>query len=134
MADTNVWVAAAITPNGVCGRLLRAALDEWWEPVASPQLLDEMSEVLRRDKFRRWLTLDEADRFVTGIRAISDVHQDPEPAAQPMTADPDDDYLVALAQATDVTALVSGDPHLTDLVDLRPPVLTPAEFLDRIGF
>jgi hypothetical protein len=50
------------------------------------------------------------------------------------TADPDDDYLVALAQVVKgVTALVSGDPHLTELVDLQPPVMTPVTFLATLG-
>ena len=50
-----------------------------------------------------------------------------------MTADPKDEFLVALATVADVDASVSGDPHLTDLVDLDPPVLTPAAFLQRLG-
>jgi putative PIN family toxin of toxin-antitoxin system len=131
VADTNVWVAAAIAPNGVCGQLLDAALHARWEPIASPLLIDELAEVLRRKKFRRWLSIDEAAIFVAGIRAISDLHPDPDPlAAGARTADPDDDYLVALAQSVnDVIALVSGDPHLTELSDLQPPVLTPAAFL-----
>jgi hypothetical protein len=65
----------------------------------------------------------------TGIRAISYMRPDPGPATS-VTADPDDEYLVALVQAIDgVVALVSGDPHLTDLVNLQPPVMTPAAFL-----
>jgi len=32
----------------------------------------------------------------------------------------------------DVAALISGDPHLTELVDLDPPVLAPAAFLERL--
>lgn len=32
-------------------------------------------------------------------------------------ADPKDEFLVALARAANVVALVSGDPHLTDLVN-----------------
>lgn len=58
--DTNVLVAAAITPRGLCGRLLDAALDGRWQLVASPHLLAELSTVLAREKFRRWLTEDEA--------------------------------------------------------------------------
>lgn len=130
VADTNVWVAAAIAPHGMCGRILDAALRERWEPVASPLLIDELAEVLAREKFRRWITVDEVARFVAGIRAISDVHPDPDLTGDVRTADPDDDYLVALAQAVEgVIALVSGDPHLTELSDLDPPVMTPAAFL-----
>ena len=39
MADTNVLVAAAITPRGLCGRLLEAAIDGRWQLVTSPMLL-----------------------------------------------------------------------------------------------
>jgi predicted nucleic acid-binding protein len=49
-----------------------------------------------------------------------------------VTADPKDEFLVALARAANVVALVSGDPHLTDLVNRQPPVMTPAAFLNHL--
>ncbi len=51
----------------------------------------------------------------------------------PVCRDPDDDYLVALARAADVEALISGDADLTtlDLPDLD--VLTPRALLDRLA-
>ena len=133
VVDTNVLIAAAITPRGLCGRLLDAALDGRWQLVVSPQLLAELSTVLARGKFRRWLTEDDAHRFVADIRALSDVLADPPSPARQVTADPKDEFLVALAQVAGVAALVSGDPHLTDLVDLDPPVLTPAALWERLG-
>jgi predicted nucleic acid-binding protein len=43
------------------------------------------------------------------------------------SADPDDDYLIALAH--DQSAIVvSGDRHLLDLAD-RAPILSPADLL-----
>ncbi len=129
MADTNVWVAAAIAPNGVCGRLLRAAIAERWQPIASPMLMDELAEVLARRKFRRWFTADDARRFGDALRAIVELAPDPSQVTV-HTADPDDDYLMALAQSVEgVQALISGDPHLTDMTDVVPPVMTPAAFL-----
>jgi putative PIN family toxin of toxin-antitoxin system len=134
VADTNVWVSAAIAPQGVCGRVLRAALQRRWEPVASPALIEELTEVLAREKFRRWLSAEEAQQFAAAVREICDLHPDADSGAASATADPDDDYLVALAQsAGGVVGLVSGDPHLTDLVDLQPPVMTPAQFLTFLG-
>ena len=133
VVDTNVLVAAAISPRGLCGRLLDAALDDRWQLVASPQLLAELSTVLAREKFRRWLTIDQASRFVDDVRVLSDVLADPPAPAQQVSADPKDDFLLALAKVADVAALVSGDAHLTDLVDLDPPVLSPAAFWQRLG-
>lgn len=132
VADTNVLVAAAITPRGICGSLVEAAIDRRWQLVTSPQLISELTAVLDRDKFRRWLSHDEARRFIADVQTLADLVPDPSPTAKPITADPTDEYLVALAQAANVVALVSGDPHLTELTDLEPPVLTPVAFLDRL--
>lgn len=130
--DTNVLDAAAITPRGLCGRVLEAAVGNRWQLVVSPQLLAELDAVLARDKFRRWLSEDEASRFVADVSVLAEVVADPPPATSRATTDPKDEHLLTLARAADVMALVSGDPHLTDLVDLDPPVLTPAAFLDRL--
>lgn len=132
MADPNVLVAAAIRPRGVCGRLLEAAIDGRWQLVASPQLISELTVVLDRDKFRRWLSKDEARRFAADVQHLADPVPDPPPPSKRVTVDPKDDYLVALAKVTSAVALVSGDPHLTELTDLKPPVLTPAAFLEQV--
>lgn len=132
MADTNVWVAAAISPRGVCGQLVDASIDGRWQPVTSPQLVAELEAVLARDKFRRWLSAEEAHRFAVDVQAISDHVSDPPASPTRMTADPKDEFLVALARVANVVALVSGDPHLTVLVNLDPPVVTPGAFMDSL--
>jgi len=94
-------------------------------------LLAELEEVLGRKKFRR-ITADEAQRFVADVRSRAEAVPDaPEPWLVE-TRDPKDDYLVALARGAGVDALVSGDVHLTELVDLMPQVMTPAAFLARV--
>ena len=55
---------------------------------------------------------------------------DPAEAPPLPSADPGDDYLIALA-AGQRAVLVSGDVHLTSLVD-RLPIRTPAEFLNQL--
>jgi putative PIN family toxin of toxin-antitoxin system len=132
VADTNVLVAAAITPRGFCGRLLEAAIDGRWQLVTSPMLLAELEEVLSRNKFRRWLSVDEAAQFVADIKVLADIVSDPPVGSSWETADPKDEFLVTLVRAANVMGLISGDPHLTELVDLDPPVLTPAAFLNGL--
>lgn len=87
--DPNVLIAAAIAPRGLCGRLLRAALDGLWEPVISPHLLAELDDVLARHKLRRWLTLGEAHQLARDLRELSDVASDPPPPATRRCTDPD---------------------------------------------
>jgi predicted nucleic acid-binding protein len=64
------------------------------------------------------------------LRGATLIADPPEPPA--LTPDPGDDYLPALASAAGARFLVSGDPHLTQLAEPVPPVLTPRAFLDRL--
>lgn len=129
VADTNVWVAAAIAPGGVCGRLLGLAVEDRWQPVASPLLIQELAEVLARRKFRRWLTQNDARRFVDDLRRIVEQVEDPPPEPTLRTRDPNDEFLLALAAAAHVGALISGDPHVLEASDIGLLVIPPAPFL-----
>jgi putative PIN family toxin of toxin-antitoxin system len=129
--DPNVLVAAAIAPRGTCRRTVDAWLDGECHVFVSPKLLEELHDVLVRPKFRAWITLDEAVQFVSLVAQSAIAVEDP-PVQQPLTADRDDDYLVALAQVARADCLVSGDADLTQLAGAHPPVLTPRDFLDRI--
>ena len=126
--DTNVLVSALITPRGASARLLIELRDGAFEMIVSPMLLAELQEVLLRDRFRRYVSPPEVDAYLKLIRDLAVVHDDPTSSSAPLSADPDDDFLVALAREARVTALVSGDGHL---LALRPtvPVMTPAAFL-----
>ncbi len=127
--DTNVLVSALITPAGASARLLLELRAGAWELVVSPMLLAELRQVLARQKFRRYVTAAEADAYVELIRLDSIVHDDPTPStAGPISADPDDQFLIDLARAVPVDALVSGDRHLLDLRHTAP-IMTPGEFL-----
>ena len=70
VADTNVFVAASITPGGSCGNLLQAAIDGRWQLVLSPKILGELQAVLSRDKFRRWLSEAGVARFVGDVSGL----------------------------------------------------------------
>jgi putative PIN family toxin of toxin-antitoxin system len=129
--DAGVLVAAAIAPRGICGRLLDAALEDRFVIVASPMLLGELARVLMRPKFRRYLTEREARQIVAEITQLVEL-QPEAPALPGITPDAKDDYLVALARAIEADYLISGDAHLTELIDSQPPVLTPRSFLELL--
>jgi putative PIN family toxin of toxin-antitoxin system len=112
VVDVNVLVSAARTPNGLCGRLLEAAIDGRWRPVVSMMLFEELEDVLARPAFRDVLGQEATDRFLAGLLAIVEWAKDPEGAPVVSTRDPDDDYLLALAHSAQVDVLVSGDRDL----------------------
>ena len=112
--------------------MLDEALDRRWEPVISFLLMEELSEVLARAKFRRWLTEEEAERFVGDLRRIADEVTDPPATRAQRVQDPDDEFLVALVGVARAEALVSGDVHLLGLADIGAPVVTLAEFFEAL--
>lgn len=100
--------------------------------VAAPGLLDELGEVLARDQFRTWVSTEQVKAYVSAIRHHAELVDDPDELT-PVSRDPDDDYLIALARAAGVDALVSGDEDVTthELDDLD--ILTPRQVLDRLS-
>lgn len=139
VTDTNVFVSAVLTPGGTCDQLVTALLTHRWRLVASPMLLDELTRVLLRPKLagqidRRGATpavLVEA-RLVTQLADLAELVDDPE-VRPAVTRDPDDDYLIALAQAAGVDALVAGDKDLLTSQQPTVPVLTPRTFLGMLS-
>jgi putative PIN family toxin of toxin-antitoxin system len=112
--------------------LLLALRDGAFELVVSPLLLAELHDVLMRPKFRPYVAETEVDAYVALIRQESVVVEDPEPSPAGISGDPDDEFLIDLARAARVDALVSGDAHLLDLRDSLP-VRSPREFLDELS-
>ena len=129
--DPNVLVSALITPRGASAQLLVELRGGAFELVTSPLLLDELADVLGRPKLRRYVTEEEGAEFVELIRGASVVIDDPPAPAVAIGDDPGDEYLVTLARAARVDALVSGDPHLLALRG-RIPVQAPRELLDSL--
>jgi hypothetical protein len=126
--DTNVLVSGLISPGGSSARLLIELRAGAFELVVSSLLLAELGEVLRREKFRRYVSAVEVDAYLEFMRSESIVFDDPEPSPSPVGSDPDDEFLFVLARSARVDVLVSGNARVLDLRD-RLPVLSPAEFL-----
>jgi len=91
--------------------------------------LDELEGVLLRQKILRLVGRDRITTYTDGLETGTTGVADPV-AIESVSADPDDDYLVALAESNRVDYLISGDKHLTELEDLSVPVLTPRQFVD----
>lgn len=133
VVDPGVLVSGLIAPGGTTARLLDALLERRVVAVTSPRLLAELHTVLLRDRFRRYATREEVDRFVVRLRGRSDLVDDPAEVPRECR-DPDDDYLIALARsAEDVAVIVSGDSDLltVDLNDLS--VVTPRALVDTLA-
>jgi putative PIN family toxin of toxin-antitoxin system len=128
--DTGVYVSAAITSEGPPGLIVRAWTENRIEVVASPLLIAELERVLKRPKFRPFLSEREAAQLIERIVRRATIIDDPANPPQ-TTRDPGDDYLVALAQAADAV-LVSGDRDLSEAGLSHPVVWTPGDLIKQL--
>ena len=96
----------------------------------SPAVFGELRVVLARDRFRS-VSSDEIENLFAALEEHGLGFDDiPDPPA--VTADPKDDYLVALTQSAGAAALVSGDAHLVDLPPRVCRVLTPRAAIELV--
>jgi uncharacterized protein len=125
--DTNALVSRLLVPGSVPAKALQKGLDSG-SLLVSDETLDELAEVLARQKFEKYVSAGERRRFfeLLGRVAIRVEILRPIQACR----DPKDNKFLAVAVAGGADALVSGDG---DLLDLHPflgiPILTPGAFL-----
>jgi putative PIN family toxin of toxin-antitoxin system len=130
--DTTVLVSAAISRQGNPYRLLRAWQDGELSLVVCPYLLNELAQVLHRDRLRRFISREDASAFVEYLSRVADVRADPHPITGLVPQDPGDDFLVALAREAGADYVLSSDDHLIRLPSPRPPVITPAQLVAEL--
>jgi putative PIN family toxin of toxin-antitoxin system len=118
-----------INPYGSPARVVEAVADDAITAVVTQHLLDELAAVLIRPKFRRWISVADAIAFVESLGGHADLRDDPGPSESEVR-DPDDDYLVALAEAADAV-IVTGDDDLLAAA-IEPSAITPAQLLARL--
>jgi putative PIN family toxin of toxin-antitoxin system len=130
VVDPCVLVSALIAPAGVPAQLLAQVWAGDLEMIACPALLDELEEVLAREKFRRYVDRDTSREYLAHLRRQALVVPDPDGPPPLRCPDPDEDYLIALAQGQNAI-LVSGDKHLLEIGG-GAPIVPPADLLAAV--
>jgi putative PIN family toxin of toxin-antitoxin system len=137
VADANVLVSAALARSAQAPPVLTldAALDGRLELITSPLLLQEIALVLGRPRLQKYLSVEEALRFITDLAAQTSLLADPTGPHPHVCRDPDDDYLIALATAHSAAAIVTGDLDLLaiDSKHLAIEIITPRQLVDRLS-
>ncbi len=131
--DTSTLVSAALRVGSVPHQALFKALGAC-EHCASSATLDELEQVLKRDKFDRYLDAKTRFAFVVLVRQYTHlfaVLDADELNVQPACRDPKDNKFLALALVCEADAIICSEHDLLALNPWRSiPVLTPAGFVD----
>ncbi len=132
--DTNIVVSGLLW-RGNPRRILDTARDGIIELYTSPVLLEELEDVLSREKFSRRLAAANVtvQDLVSGYSALATVIE-AKPIEPVILVDPDDDAVLACALAADAGIIVSGDSDLLDLKEHKEiRILTATEFLAELS-
>jgi putative PIN family toxin of toxin-antitoxin system len=134
VADTNVLVSGLLW-RGNPRRVLDAARDGIIELFTTVALLEELEDVLSREKFAARLRAVDVTAYelVLGYAALATVIE--AAAIEPVVLeDPDDDAVLACAIAAQCEVITSGDSHLLDLkAHLATRILTATELLAELS-
>ena len=125
--DTNVLVSALLISNSTAARALDCA-EKDGVVLYSKAILEEISEVISRPKFSRYIDEDDIAGFLARIhRTWKEVRIIHEIKA---CRDPKDDKFLEAAIGGGATVIVSGDK---DLLELNPyqgvEIISPSDFL-----
>ena len=126
--DTNTVISGLLW-NGPPRRLLDAALGGTVELYTSAMLVAELREVLAYPRLAKRLTAngETVDRCVARFMVIANLTATAAIEGA-ITADPDDDHVIACALSAQADAIVSGDGHLLNLKQYQGMrIINPAE-------
>lgn len=128
--DTNVLVSALILGNSKPGQAFRNALQSGQILLSLPAL-EEIAEVISREKFERYVTPEERDEF---LQALVRRARFIEPDAQiRICRDPKDDKFLELAISGAADFIISGDDDMLALSPFRGmEIITPDDFLRQL--
>ncbi len=128
--DTNVIISALLFNDSTPGRALFRGIDEG-EVLLSQELLEQITQVLMREKFDTYLARDERERLIAGL--VQDATLLVPSCSLRAYRDPTDDRILELAVSGNARSITTGDK---DLLVLHPfqgiEILTPALFLDLL--
>ena len=128
--DTNVWVSRLLLAGSVSAQAVDKAL-EGFDVMVSEPLVEELADVLSREKFDRYVSVWDREEFLRRILQIATIA--PVLSEVDDCRDPDDNRLLALALDCESDYILTGDRGLLVLNPWRGVrIVSPREFLDTV--
>ena len=133
--DANVLVSGLISPKGPPGRILDAWLAGEFQICISPQILEELSRVLRYPRIRKRLSVEQTTAILEKLAAAGEWIEGTV-KTDVLKRDPSDNVYLACALEAHSGYLVTGDQD--DFGEIGGEyqgirILTPRTFLEVLG-
>lgn len=133
VCDSNCLISGLLWKDGPPGQILERVEDNRDRLFMTYEILEEISQVIQRPKFKRAL----AKSSITPVEIIEWICHHALLVEASMlekcivTDDPDDDMVLACAETVRPDAIISGDRHLLDVGRFNGiPILSSREYLD----
>jgi putative PIN family toxin of toxin-antitoxin system len=131
--DTNILLSALINRHGTPAQLITGWRERRYDLLTSTEQLIELGDVARRPVLRARIVPSTVGHLIRDLRKLAEVLTRL-PAVE-RSADPADNFLLAMAEAGNANYLVSGDRR--GVLALRThgitQILRAREFLDVLG-
>ena len=133
VVDTNILVSALLAAASLPAQLIVLWRTGRFDLLTTAEQLDELMRVTRYPKIRERLAPAIAGRLVNDVRTLA-ITLDKLPVVE-VSADPDDNYLLALAATGAADFLVTGDKrHLLGIAVYEgTKIITVRDFLAMHG-
>jgi hypothetical protein len=123
--DSNIWISYVITKR--LDKLVTLILHHQLTVLTSRQLIEEIQEVLLRQKFKKYIKHTDIKEFIAIHLKLCWLVDTDKTANQ--LKDPKDNFLLDLYNKGKATILVSGDKEfLQEAIELNYRVMTLREF------
>lgn len=130
--DTNVLASATIVKEGHSGQILQAWQRGEIELIISPQILEEVKDVLLRPRIRKqqWMTEQEVEVLLQAIEQVA-THVRGSLDVNVIEKDPEDNKFLAAAKEGKAQYVISGDRHLLKVRNFEGiQIVSPKRFLE----
>lgn len=129
LLDTNLWISFFLrSGNSPLNRLIE---HEQIIFLWSEELIEELIQVSQRDKFRKYIPLDQLTSFLGHLQSKSELVD--VKSVIKLCRDPADDFLLSLAKDGAANFLITGDKDLLVLSRfLSTQILTLSVFIETI--
>lgn len=127
MIDTNIFISAALFPNGKAAAALLKALAPPYQPLTCDYVVDELHHKFR-EKFPHRMT--ELEAFLYSALPIIHVVPTPEEIyeAENLIRDPQDRPILRAALSSNADLFLTGDKDFLESAVKNPRIISVADF------